>query len=220
MIYRSAWMTVSTLVASAVLAAACSGAPVPGAEPHDMSAAEHREHAKAETAEAAKHEKRYDPNATEAVPIRGPEDWDFAEGVYNPTRVHLEHAREHRAHAAAHAAAAAKLDSYVEHECGRFPPATRKLCPLLGQVDSTADIDGGVRLHFAEGVNVEAALAHVRCHLAFAAEQGYKGMDSCPLYLKDVTSKPGADGHSVELLESDPALLGELKKRSADHVAP
>ncbi len=78
-------------------------------------------------------------------------------------------AEEHRAHAGKHQGQA---------ECGDFPPDTRKVCPLLGQVGSSENIEGGVRIVLVEGANAEAVKAHVRCHLTSAAKQGFKGMTS------------------------------------------
>lgn len=46
----------------------------------------------------------------------------------------------------------------------------RRDCPLQGQVVSASNIADGVRVSFAEGVDMNAVIAHMRsrCHMAFA----------------------------------------------------
>lgn len=130
----------------------------------------------------------------------------YSSKKYNPTATHLEHADKHQRHADAHAAAAKALESYEDAECKSFPGSTRKHCPLMGNVVAVEDIDEpahgaggpaphaqhrwrGVRIRFADGVNMDAVVAHARCHMAFAATHGFEGMDHCPLYIKGTVAR-------------------------------
>jgi len=110
------------------------------------------------------------------------------------------------------------LESFEEAECAAFPPETRVVCPLLGQVDAVEDISGGVRVRLAEDVPLHAALAHMRCHLAFARARGRVGMQECPLYLSGVRIEPAAGSRSVDLLVADPADLETLRLRPLRHL--
>jgi hypothetical protein len=183
-----------------------------------MSAADHRAHAAAEEKKAEEQEKKYNPDASADKMVQGPGFFDTV--TYNPTAHHAAEAEEHREHAEAHRKAAAALEKFEEAECKSFPPETRKECPLLGTVKSVEDVDDGVRIRLADDVNQEAALAHVKCHIAYANKMGREGMDDCPLYIKGVSAKAGDADHVIELTLDDDAELGELRKRSQDHVAP
>ena len=207
---------VSVITFAAILVAACSSTP-PGANPHDMSADEHREHAAAHDAQADSHEGKHDPNLLVESNSAGGDSFSVAS--YNPTDFHRELAVEHKGHADAHRAAAAKLESFEAQECGRFPPATRKECPLLGTMASIDKIDKGATLHFKPKVNTKAALAHVKCHLAFAATEGFKGMDACPLYVKGATVSALPNG-DLNLTVEDAKLVTAVQQRAASHVSP
>lgn len=201
---------------TAVAAGSCASTP-PGTGPHDMSAADHRKHAMSEEALADAHEAQHDPDArSEAAMGRPDSEFSYAVVTYNPTGHHLDDAAKHRQHGAAHREAARALEQFEEGECGNFPPETRSVCPLLGQVAAADNLPDGVRITVAEGVNQEALVAHTRCHLAFAATQGFEGMDACPLYVKGVALE-AADG--VLLLKTeDPAALRAVQARTATHV--
>ena len=62
----------------------------------------------------------------------------------------------------------------------------------------------------------EAVLAHVKCHLAFAATTGREGMDACPLYLRGIEAT--SDGSTIELRSPDPKIREELRARIRTHV--
>jgi hypothetical protein len=213
------YSTISAVILStalATLATACSSTP-PGAHPHDMSAAEHREHAAAEDDNATSHEGKHDPNLV--VSGTGGETFTYDVTGYNPTDFHRELAVEHKGHADAHRAAAAALEKFENENCGLFPPATRKECPVMDTLSSVDKADNGAVLHFQEKVNKKAALAHVRCHIAFAATQGHKGMDACPLYVKGVKVQAMPNG-DITLSVDDAKLVPTLQQRSSDHVHP
>ena len=211
----------TSLAAPALLLAtalgACSSVP-PGASPHDMSVREHERAAAAEEAKAATHRAQYDPQARERAPASGAGDtfdsFTYSDEVYNPTQVHLDEAQQHSEHAAAHRAAAASLRADEERECGKFPPAIRATCPLLGTVVQVEDVGGGVRIRVAESLNAQALYDHIRCHLAFAATQGFEGPKMCPLYLKGVRAVQRSDPHTVDLLAEGQAEVAELRARA------
>ena len=221
-----------------LLAAGC--ASTSGARPDDMSAAEHREAAASHEQERAAHAQQYDPEArpvASSVPpisaYHGPAGASSSIGTfspreYNPTEEHQRNAEKHAKHAADHAAAADALEAFEAEECGRFPPRTRRSCPLLGKVIGVEDIDAqaqgskkrGIRIRFVEGISRDAVIAHMRCHIAFGRTQGRKGMDHCPLYVEgvDVGASTGSEANTVDLLVEDGALVDELRRRARAHM--
>ena len=205
---------VSLLVA--LILVGCASQP-PGTRPDDMSASEHNDHAAAHEVQAKKHEAAYDPNAVASRPTSTTSQ-NFAWGTetYNPTAVHLEHAKQHHEVAEAHHKAAHALETFTEAECSEFPPKTRALCPLMSVVAAEADIEGGAKLTLKPGVPIQAVLAHMRCHHAFARHQGHEGMPGCPLYLKNLEF--AVDGNSVTITSDDAATVNEIRKRSREHV--
>ena len=200
----------------ALTIAGCAGQP-PGSAPHDMSAADHKKHAAEHEAEAEQHEAAYDPNAEER---RGGsstfQDFQYGQEVYNPTSKHLGHAKEHQETAEAHRKAAEALESFTDGECAKFPPKTRSVCPIMSVVTAAEDVKGGAKLTLKDGVPTDAVLAHMRCHHAFAAQEGHKGMPGCPLYLKNL--ELNADGKSITITSEDTATEKEIRKRAKAHV--
>jgi hypothetical protein len=206
-----------------------------GTEPDAMSAEAH-EHASSQHIEKAlEHEQRYRPDVEVPRSSDRSDDPEFSDyysasdtnyfndyhwgaDTYNSTERHLRHGERHRLHADAHEGAARELKTYEELQCGAFPVETRQLCPLLGQVESVEDVPGGVRIRFSEGVDVNAAVAHMRCHLAFARSKGRSGMDSCPLYLAGIEISRAAARPEVDLLADDASTLELLRQRVRAHV--
>lgn len=182
-----------------------------------MSAAEHREHARAEDEQAAAHEAQYDPDAEHQTMV-GSTDSTFAFDIvtYNPTEGHREEASAHREHGAAHRKAAAALERFEEAECAQFPPSTRGVCPLIGQVAGVENVADGVQITIADRANREAIVAHARCHLAFAATHGFEGMPTCPLYVKGVSIQD-QDG-KLRLRVDESEDVGAVQRRTAAHV--
>ncbi len=202
-----------------------------GTAPDDMSAEEHRRHSDEHQTRARDHEDRYDPDVlVEAYPgapgwgdeyanrYRGDYYWD--DRSYNPTARHLAHANRHEGHAREHLAAAQALEQFEEAQCRSFPPETRAVCPLIDQVAAVEDIEGGSRIRFVDGVDVNAAVAHLRCHLAFARSQARSGMETCPLYLEDVQILRVGIGPEVDLVTGQRGDVADLRSRLHDHVAP
>lgn len=213
----SIWRNGGVLWGASLTLVVASSCATTGARPDDMSAQGHRRAAEQHSSEANEHAAEYDPNASDLDYENGDLDYDFGEVVYNPTAHHRGAAQRHQRHSEDHLAAAQALEQFEEGECASFPPTTRAVCPLLGQVASIEEIGNGSRVHLATGVNTDATAAHIRCHLAYARSQGREGMDRCPLYLQGVQSRKSGES-AVDLTVDDDSLLGELRQRIADHV--
>lgn len=185
------------LAAVLALGGACGGTQNPRDE--NLTADEHEAEADREEGEAERHETHY----------RGVY---YGTELYNPTDAHIEESRTHRAHADAHRARAGDLRVFQEAECAAFPEETRASCPLLLGLLQVEDVDGGSRLTFAEGVDIEPVVAHIRCHIAFAAAQGREGIDHCALYV------PGAqvtvEGNVVVLVTDQRDQVEDLRRRA------
>lgn len=201
--------------------------PGGGTSPEDMSASDHRSEARDHVQEAREHGGRYDPEAAvRAQPGPYPREefgyrrsdsyWDAH--AYNPTERHLAHEQQHERHASEHLAAARALERFEESRCGEFPPQTRARCPLLGQVVAAEDVKGGIRLRLADTANVNAAVAHMRCHIAFGRAQGLAGMRACPLYLEGVDVHRVDRGREVELVAGSRSDVRALRRRVREHV--
>lgn len=219
------------LGAGLVLAFGCSCFR-PGTRPDDMSAEEHRREAEEHSRWEAEHRRAYDPEARVRIgasPEYGPYSqrarfgyrysdlyWDVRE--YNPTEAHRDRAERHGKLAREHARAARTLEDFEEFECQAFPRETRAVCPLEAQVESIEDVFSGVRVHLAEGTNVNAAVTHMRCHQAFARARGREGMDTCPLYMPGVWVERFGTSSEVDLLALDPDDVGRLRQRTRAHL--
>ncbi len=219
-------MRITVVSSLAVLVSfACAS---PGTQPKAMSAQAHEEAAQVHEAEAGAHGAEYDPTATTmrvpvqeraraAVGRRGAgNDFVYPLEEYNPTQQHAVMAKQHAAVAEKHLKAAQKLRAFEEGACGSLPADVRAECPLMGQVASVDDVPGGVRIKFANGVDQEAAMAHVACHVAFAATNGFADMDGCPLYEK--TAQVEAEGDSLFITSQDAAAVEHIRTTSRAHL--
>ena len=191
--------------------------------PDDMSAAEHRRAAERDRDRAADQMARYDPTALASAPGGFPrEDAPYYPIViYSPFNVTLRHADEAARlaeHARAHEQAAADLESYEEGECRQFPPSTRAACPFLGAI-RVEDLPNGVRLHLPAEMPLDATLAHMRCHLAWARTRGYAPTARCPLYVRGTRIERAPSGDAVDLV-SDEASVARRLQRLARGEAP
>lgn len=206
----------AVLIASAALGCAST----PRARSEDMSAKSHEEEAKKHSDVAEQHDAQYDPDARGGTPpdvISGSE-FGFAATEFNPTEVHRMQADKHREHAEEHAAAADWIRRAEEDACELISPTSRSLCPLLGPVVAVQDTTTGVRILVRKGTDVEAMIARIRCHLAFARTRGGTGMARCPLYLPAIDVYP-VGPLEIELSARRQASVRPLQQRVADHVA-
>jgi hypothetical protein len=192
-------------------------------KPDDMSAAQHRDEAARETEAARQHARDYTPYATVPSPFRPAGgsvtgDYVFPMTVYNPTETQLARVDEHRAHARAHQKAAESLERFEASECFNFPPSTRAACPLLGPVAHVDDTAGGVRVTFGPGTRVDAVLAHMRCHYAYARARAFEEASSCPLYMRGIEIKQAKDPRAIEITTPNPDQVAELRARSREEA--
>lgn len=123
-----------------------------------------------------------------------------------------------REHARQHEAAARELEQFEDAECKQTPASERAACPLLGPVVALVDIPDGISVTFAAGTHVDAALAHMRCHLAFARARGFGAAASCPLYVRGIDIRPGAGPLAIEIVSGDRKTVEEIRLRSREEA--
>ncbi len=191
--------------------------------PDDMSAEAHRreakkdsESARAELQQSKAVEAQENPILVGRATPQG--DVFFDSDDYQPVNDHLLRAEQLRKHARQHVAAAKVLETFEQAECKQFPPATRAACPLLGPVLEIVDVPGGVRARFAESVRVEAVVAHMRCHLAFARTRGFDTVADCPLYVRGIEIRRTSDPHAVEIVGRDATIASEIRSRAREEA--
>jgi hypothetical protein len=209
-------------VVVSMLGLASCGQSSPTVRPDEMSASAHRQEARKVGAEADKELKAADarmPQPNLAVSGGGnPEGYIYDRNVYDARNEHLLRARQLREHARQHERAATALEQFENAECRNFPASTRAACPLLGMVARIENIEGGVRVEFERATRVDAVLAHMRCHLAFAAVRGFPSDASCPLYAKGVEIRAGSARTAVEIVSDDPTVAREIQVRSREEA--
>jgi hypothetical protein len=191
--------------------------------PDEMSAEAHRQEARKES-EAVRDEVRQSesPHARRSPVLVGRAnalgDVFYGPDDYDPRTDHLLRAEELRGHAKQHEAAAKYLETFEQAECKEFPPATRAACPLLGPLVDIADIPGGVRARFAESVRVDAVVAHMHCHFAFAQSHGFETAAGCPLYVRGIEIRRASDPRAVEILGRDANTTREIRRRAREEA--
>lgn len=194
-------------------------------EPDDMSVEEHRAAAEEHGEKAEQHAEQYDSDAKSQRQSPGVStsadapEIEYTLEAYNPTERHKEYAEKHKRHAEQHREAAEALLEYEEKHCQKFPEETRATCPLMGQVASAENVDGGVRMSFREGVNFEAMADHIRCHYAFARTEGHEGMATCPLYVKKIEIDSDAESKTVTITAEGDEAVEKVRERAKAHVA-
>ena len=218
--------TLSFSSLSLLFLCACSS---PGTKPDDMSAAHHEAEAAEHHAQAEEHGKQFDPNDVaqrpalqERInPVRTQKsDIYYPPEIYNPTERHRRAAGAHELVAKAHEKAAAALEKYEDGVCGQLPAATRAMCPLMGQLKTVTDVDGGVHLVPADDVNLDAWAAHIQCHVAYAGTAGHVGMDECPLFARGVRAEkvPGGVNLVIGPGGADPIDVAKLRAAARAHL--
>ena len=200
--------------------ASCGGA-ASSVKPDDMSAAQHRQEA-ARDAEAAQRQRDlYRPGAVRPAamaPPTGITDGTYGVPVYNPTERHLVEADWYRRHAREHEKAAQSLEHSEEAECRDLAPASRAACPFLGPVVRIDDVEGGVRVTFKPGTRVDAIVAQMRCHYAFARARAFAETATCPLYLRGIEIRQASDPNAVDIVSRDRGAAAEIRVRSREEA--
>jgi hypothetical protein len=185
----------------------------------ELSAAAHRQEAARQRAMAEQDYEQFRPTTTAAL---GAGSWSgdsprlFPLDVtrFDPGGRALEAAEQHLLHARAHEAAAQALEASEEAECRAVPEKTRAACPMLRAVESIEDLADGVRLRFRDGEAVDALLAQMRCHLAFARTRAFVDVEPCPLYVRGVRMELAADGRGIEVKGDTAAAVRAIRARS------
>jgi hypothetical protein len=80
------------------------------------------------------------------------------------------------------------------------------------------DIADGVRVTFKAGVPVDAVLAHMRCHFAYARARGFAEVAGCPLYLRGIDIRRARDPMAVEIVSADGEVAAEVRARSREEA--
>jgi hypothetical protein len=175
------------------------------ARPEDMTAAEHRAAAERESSAAAQAASQ-------------PEKYLYPRSVYAPSEEPLLEANKHLAHSQRHLAEAHALEAFERAECAGFPPRTRAACPLLSSVVAIEDIPAGVRVRMAPRVRVDAVVAHMRCHYAYASAHAFADAVSCPLYIRDIEIKASDDRAGVEITAHSEAGARHVRARAREQA--
>jgi hypothetical protein len=204
------------------LALSC-GASQKAVRPDEMSAEAHRQEAQKESEAARAEVRQADAPHTRRNPVfvgraTAQGDMFFEMEDYDPRNDHLLRAEELRKHAEQHGAAAKYLETFEAAECKEFPPATRAACPLLGPLVEIADVPGGVRARFAEGVRVDAVVAHMQCHLAFAQSRGFDTVAGCPLYVRGIEIRRASGPGAVEIVGRNATVAREIRRRAREEA--
>jgi hypothetical protein len=181
-----------------------------------LSADAHRREAGRERMLADEAYAHYQPLMTAPMPGAGgggadvPRLSPFTMYPFNPTINALKDAERHLRHAREHEQAAQALEQFESAECSQFSAKARAACPVLGPVAAIEDLPDGVRFRLAAGAPIEAVIAHMRCHLAFARARGFPPSSDCPLYMRGVEISLSADGGAIELRSRDSKVVRAL----------
>jgi hypothetical protein len=186
------------------------------AEAHQQEAAKDREGARNETQQA--NSPALQPNLSISGGSNPQGYYAYPAEMYDPRGQHLARAEKLSKHAQEHEAAAASLQSFEQAECKDFPPAIRSACPLLGPVVELVDIPGGIRARFKDGIQVDAVVAHMRCHFAYAQAHGFDTAVGCPLYVRGIEIRRASDAHAVEIVGRDASITNEIRSRAREEA--
>ena len=218
----------------------CGPSMTPGAQPHDMSVAQHEAMARQEDRNAAEHAQKYDPaagtNRERCLATRVSEGsgacWT---SIKNPTAEHLEHTEAHRKMGADHRAASAALRDAEAKSCSGISAEDRDMSPFAHKEDIvraeplfaslgsdknrySKPMGAVVEFRAVPGMTQQWLQRVVDCHIARNAALGHvvPEMPYCPLVPKDVTAivKPTAAGFAVEIRSDDVETAREIARRA------
>jgi hypothetical protein len=221
-----------------------------GANPHDMSVAQHNAAAEQANQAALAHHEAYQPNAN-VVHERCSRSFSKGdtveegvcwESITNPTAIHEEQAKKMQKAAADHRAAAAALVAAEGKSCAGIAEADRDMSPfehtqditrvtllnepLISPKSGSAARTVGVVVAFraVPGLTTEWFQHLINCHLARIAALGHvvPEMPNCPLVPKGVTAQvtSAGDGFAVAVRSDDPAVVQEIIGRAQRLVQP
>jgi hypothetical protein len=209
-------------------------ASTPGAQPSDMSAAQHEQAAANHQAEATPHTAQFDPNAATTT-SRCDGKHPCWTSVSNPTQQHYADARKHQKMAEDHRAAAQSLRSAETQSCVGISDADRDMSPFNHREDITnvqpatapsvrgkGDPDhltgAVITFRAVPMLTAEWLQRIVECHLARnnALGNDMPEMAFCPLELKGVTARVSSagDGFAVTIESQDATTAKEVLRRA------
>jgi hypothetical protein len=218
--------------------AACGGTP--GAQPHDMSAAQHEAMAANESKAGESHAAQYSPDASVASERCDPRSTACWTSTTNPTATHLDDANKHRKAAADHRAASQALRDAEASACVGLSDNDRDMSPFDHREDiaSVQPLNLNVSSGRGQYMRMEGAVITFRavpgmtaqwlqrvvdCHLARNAALGHDvpEMPYCPLVPKGVTAKVTAtdSGFAVAVRSEDSDTSKDVLRRAQALVA-
>lgn len=191
---------VGAAVALAGLLVGCGGAQ--GTAPEDMSAAGHRDAARA-------HEEQGDRAGVRVS--RGSPRLGGTESRIDLGAPHRDESRDH-------AAAAEALEARRIAACEEVPDDEQAPCPLAAHWQSASDVTGGVEIRLSDAAGSAEEVQHrIDCHRARMAVTGFAGSPRCPLGVLGlaVRATPAEGGGvSVRLTAPDEESAGQLRARA------
>ncbi|NUQ76841.1 MAG: hypothetical protein HUU21_25180 [Polyangiaceae bacterium] len=235
------------LIGIVVVGAAC--ASTPGAEPHDMSAAQHEAMAASDEKTAAAHHSQYDPGARQKVCGGGdPKGRGIAcwRAVVQSNEEHRRLEEKHRKMATDHRAASQALRDAEARSCRGIPEEDRDISPFTYREDiasvkplivtppppvkggsslSPAPVLRGAIIEFdaVPGMTEQWLQRVIDCHLARNSVLGHNvpEMEYCPLVPKGVTADvtATATGFEVRVDSTDGETAREVLRRAESLMA-
>lgn len=184
-------------------------------QPHEMTAAEHRQEAALHESAAERAREKFDPTATAVSPsppptFNDPGDWSWS---YNPTTQHLAQADDEMREAAAHLRAAKELERFEDKACAGVSVEQRTSCPLLASWVTTIDeTKTGLLLHLKPGISADSTARVLNCHLSYAYAKGFD-RPSCPLFVKGLTITT-KENTKVEFVGESPEAISAMKQQA------
>ena len=212
--------------------AAC--ATTPGAQPQEMSAAQHDVVAANQETSAQVHAGRYNPDASVSTELCSSEG-DCRPWPTNPTAEHLSEAKKDQQMAADHRAGSKALRDAEARACARLAEADRDTTPFAHREDiaSVEPLTVNVSSSKAQFARTQGAVVTFRavpgmtaqwlqrivdCHLARNAVLGHDvpEMAYCPLVPKNVTARVTATdtGFAVAVRSEDADTAAEILRRA------
>lgn len=190
-----------------------------------MTAGQHQAAAQKEQKAAQKEAAVAYTDAPGANPLNAgiePELYLYPQG--GVTQDHLAHAQRLQEHAREHEKAADDLEHFEDAECKGPSASQRSTCPLMGYISDVRDVEGGVRIRFADQSRASAAVPRMRCHDAYARAHGFANRPDCALYIRGVDIRQTPDSQALDIVSGDPNTTAEIRKRArsiaADHAGP
>jgi hypothetical protein len=226
-------------VALASALGACGGTP--GAQPHDMSVAQHEAMARNAEQGAALHQSQYNPDASVSETRCNPRSTTCWTSTSNPTAAHLDEAARLRKEAADHRAASQALRDAEARACAGLSDDDRDISPFAHREDVAsveplyANVTSGrgqyarmlgavVTFRAVPGMSAQWLQRVVDCHLARNAALGHESpeMPYCPLVPKGVTATvaPTSTGFAVAVQSDDVNTANDVLRRARMLVAP